>query len=200
MVLRGLFLKGISLPPPDTFPFEVPGAIVPRMKLRRAVLSFALFSLSLVATAADNGREAAPRFNAKTMSGEAFNNSSLKGKVVLLQFWATWCPYCRAEQQIVDNLQKEFADKGLIVLAVDVAESKKKVKQYLQENPRTVRIVLNEDTNLAAMYQAVKYPIYVVIDREGNIAGQQNGAAGEAALRRMLSRAGLESQDKAESE
>ena len=133
------------------------------------------------------------------MTGEKFDNASIKGNVILLEFWATWCPYCRSEQQIVDNLQKEFADKGLVVLAVDVAESKKKVKQYLQENPRSVRIVLTDDTNLAAMYAATRYPIYVVIDRDGNIAGQQNGAAGERALRR-LSRAGLNSGSQGEFE
>lgn len=134
------------------------------------------------------------------MSGEAFNNASIKGKVVLLQFWATWCQYCRGEQQIVDNLQKEFADKGLIVLAVDVGESKKLVKKYLAENPRAVRVVLTDDTNLAAMYAATSYPIYVVIDRDGKIAGQQNGAAGERALRSMLRRAGLERQQQEQSE
>ena len=148
----------------------------------------------------DTSREPAPRFNAKTVSGEAFNNSSIKGKVVLLQFWATWCPYCRAEQQMVDELQNEFANKGLVVLAVDVGESKKKVKQYLQENPRACRIVLTEDTNLAAMYAATQYPIYVVIDRDGNIAGQQNGAAGEEVLRRLLGRAGLHSENSKQAE
>jgi len=167
------------------------------MNMRRpvasALLLFAFFSFA-------SDREPAPRFSAKTISGETFNNSTVKGKVVLLQFWATWCPYCRAEQSIVDNLQREFADKGLLVLAVDVAESKKKVKQYLQENPRQVRIVLTEDTNLAAMYQATRYPIYVVIDREGNIADQQNGASGERALRGMLRRAGLNSTGVAEPE
>ena len=158
----------------------------------------AILGIAVCACAQD--REAAPHFNAKTMSGETFNNASIKGKVVLLQFWATWCPYCRGEQQIVDNLQKEFADKGLVVLAVDVGESKKKVRQYLQENPRAVRIVLTDDTNLAAMYAATRYPIYVVIDRNGNIAGQQNGAAGERALRRLLGRAGIETQESSQSE
>jgi thiol-disulfide isomerase/thioredoxin len=157
-------------------------------------LAFVLLIVIVSAFAAPKP-EQAPHFNAKTMTGETFNNASIKGKVVLLQFWATWCPYCRGEQQIVDDLQKEFADKGLIVLAVDVGESKKKVKKYLEENSRSVRIVLTDDTNLAAMYAATRYPIYVVIDRDGNIAGQQNGAAGERALRRLLARAGMESQD-----
>jgi hypothetical protein len=53
--------------------------------------------------------------------------------------------------------------------------------------------VLTKDTNLAAMYNAQSYPIYVVIDRDGNIAAEQRGAAGDAALRRLLKRAGLES-------
>jgi thiol-disulfide isomerase/thioredoxin len=128
------------------------------------------------------------------MSGEKFTNDSVKGKVVLLQFWATWCHYCRDEQGLVDQVDKEFSSKGLVVLAVDVAESKKKVVSYLQENPRNCRIVLTEDTNLAAMFAAKSYPIYVLIDRDGNVAGTQRGSAGEAGLRRLLSRAGLESE------
>ena len=57
-----------------------------------------------------------------------------------------------------------------------------------------------EDTNLAAMYQANVYPIYVVIDREGNIAGTQRGAGGEDALRKLTARAGLESESDADSD
>jgi hypothetical protein len=69
------------------------------------------------------------------------------------------------------------------------------VKKYLVDHPRSVPIVLTKDTNLAAMYNAQSYPIYVVIDRDGNIAGEQRGAAGDRGLRRMLRRAGLESQE-----
>jgi thiol-disulfide isomerase/thioredoxin len=127
------------------------------------------------------------------MTGEQFTNDSVKGKIVLLQFWTTWCPYCRREQSLVDDINQEFLDKGLVVLAVDVGESKKKVKKYLEDNPRTCRIVLTEDTNLAAMYAANAYPIYVAIDREGYIVGTQRGAAGERGLRNLLRRAGLES-------
>jgi thiol-disulfide isomerase/thioredoxin len=164
-----------------------------RSVISRRVLAGALALLAFIVLPASSDDERAPRFRAKTLDGETFTNESVKGKVVLLQFWTTWCKFCRGEQDLVDQINKEFADKGLLVLAVDVAESKKKVKKYLEENPRAVRIVLTEDTNLAAMYAATSYPIYVVIDREGNIAGTQRGAGGERALRRLLSRAGLES-------
>lgn len=157
---------------------------------RRCLLALTVFAAISAVAGSDDG-EPAPRFHAKTLSGESYTNQSVKGKVVLLEFWTTWCPYCKNEEALVDGIGHEFADKGLLVLAIDVAESKKKVKQYLQQNPRSCPIVLTEDTNLAAMYQATTYPIYVVIARDGNIAGEQRGAAGERALRGLLRRAGV---------
>ena len=160
-------------------------------RVPRTVLALLLLIVCLAMSALAGDREPAPHFNAKTTAGEKFTNDSLKGQVVLLQFWTTWCPYCRREQPLVDGLDKEFRDQGLVVLAVDVNESKKTVKKYLEQNPRICRIVLTEDTNLAAMYAAKSFPIYVVIDRDGNVAATQHGAGGERALRSMLTRAGL---------
>jgi thiol-disulfide isomerase/thioredoxin len=140
----------------------------------------------------EDDREPAPRFHAKTLEGEQFTNDSTKGKVVLFQFWTTWCPYCKSEEGLVNDITTEFAGKGLVVLAVDVGESKKVVQQYLKEHPRKCHIVMTGDTNLAAMYAANRYPIYVVVDREGKIVDTQRGA-GERRLRRSLARAGLES-------
>jgi thiol-disulfide isomerase/thioredoxin len=140
-------------------------------------------------------KEPAPRFNATAATGEKFNNDSIKGKVVLLEFWTTWCGYCADEAPFVDKIGKEYAGKGLVVLAVNVGESKKTVKKYLEQHPRSVRIVFMEDTNLAAMYAAKVYPIYVVIDREGFIAGEQRGAAGEDGLRDLLARGGIGDED-----
>jgi thiol-disulfide isomerase/thioredoxin len=137
--------------------------------------------------------EPAPRFSAKSLAGESFNNQSLMGKVVIVQFWASWCPYCRRDAGPLDDLAKEFEKDGLVVLAVDVGEPKKKVKAFLNENPRQAKIVLMEDTNLAAVFVAKSFPQYVVINRAGRVASQQNGSGGEAALRRMLRKAGLES-------
>jgi thioredoxin-related protein len=87
---------------------------------------------------------------------------------------------------------KEFADKGFLVLAVDAGESKKTVKQYLAKSPRAVPIVLMENTNLAAMFSATSYPLYVLVDADGKIAGELRGARGERALRNLLRKAGLD--------
>ena len=168
-------------------------AILP---LRRALFGMFIFMVVCVFTgsvfAAKKTKEPAPRFNATTTGGEKFNNDSIKGKIVLLEFWTTWCGYCLEEAPFVDKINQEFAAKGLIVLTINVGESKKTVKKYLEQHPRKSRIVLTDDTNLAAMFAAKSYPIYVVIDRDGNVAGTQNGAAGEEALRDLLASGGLE--------
>ena len=152
-------------------------------------------AILVLAAGANSDKEPAPRFFATTTSGEKFTNQSIKGKVVLFEFWTTWCGYCAEEADFVDQIAKEFSGKGLIVLAVNVGESKKTVKKYIEQHPRAIPIVMMEDTNLAAMYQANVYPIYVVVDRDGNIAGTQRGAGGERSLRRLLSRAGISSAD-----
>jgi thiol-disulfide isomerase/thioredoxin len=150
------------------------------------VIALTLFLAATVAA------ETAPNFHAKSIDGESFTSESLKGKVVLIQFWATWCKYCRGEQPVVDELTREFADRGLVVLAVDFMEPKKTVKKYLAEMPRTCKVVLTEDTNLVAMYPSRSFPLYVVIDRDGNVAGTQKGAGGERSLRLLLRKEGLE--------
>jgi thiol-disulfide isomerase/thioredoxin len=157
------------------------------------LLLVGIILLVTIAQSQDETGQAAPRFRAKTTTGELFNNDSVKGKVVLFEFWTTWCKYCEEEAAVVDDIAKQFKGKDLIVLAVDVLEPDQRVKKYLVEHPRTVPIVLTKDTNLAAMYNAQVYPIYVVVDRDGNIAAEQRGAAGERGLRRMLRNAGLES-------
>ena len=175
-----------------------PAQMFTRPILFRAAIISLLFFAALGVSARSKAKEPAPRFNARTMDGEKFTNESVKGKVVLLEFWTTWCVYCFEEAGLVDQINREFHDKGLIVLAVNVAESKRTVKKYLDTHPRSSRIVLTDDTNLAAMYEATVYPIYVVIDRDGNIAGTQRGAGGEEALRDLLADGGIGSKEESE--
>jgi thiol-disulfide isomerase/thioredoxin len=150
-----------------------------------------LLLLLLCALNAAGDREAAPRFTARTLKGQTFSGDALRGRVTLLQFWTTWCPNCKSDELAVDGVSREFSARGLVVLAVNAYESGEKVKKYLQENPRSCNIVLNEDTNLVDAFKPEGFPLYVLIDREGKIAGTQDGAGGDAAIRDLLSNAGL---------
>lgn len=160
---------------------------------RRGAVQWLLLAGPALAAAIERG-DPAPRFSVKTLDGERFTSDSLKGKVVLIQFWATWCPYCKKDEPALGAVTRDFEREGLVVLAVDMGEPRRKVKKFVEESPRPWKVVLAEDTTLAAICEAKAYPLYVLIDREGVVAGAQHGAAGERALRRLLSKAGLESE------
>ncbi len=160
---------------------------------RRCALASFLSCLFIPRLTAVEVHEPAPHFVAKTLDGERVTSDSLKGKVVLLDFWATWCPPCKKDEPAVESVISEFQKDGLVVLAVNMGEPRRKVKKYLEASPRSSKVVLAEDTTLAAICEAKSYPLYILIDRDGNIAGIQHGAGGEGALRRLLAKAGLES-------
>lgn len=136
-------------------------------------------------TACAEDPEPAPKFHARTIDGRQFTNDAVKGRIVLFQFWTTWCRYCRGEESLVDEITTEFADKGLIVIAVNMGESRRKVADYLKNHPRKCHVVLMGDTNVAAALAATALPTYVVVGRDGNVFQRQRGAAGEG-LRWMI--------------
>jgi len=168
--------------------------ILGRTLTRRHVIKTCLGAAAAPLTAATGlDRDEPPlHFVARTIDGDKYTSETLKGKVVLIEFWATWCQYCKSDERAVENVIKDFESKGLLVLAVDMGEPKRKVKKYLEENPRSSKVVLAEDTTLAAICEAKAYPLYVLLDREGNIAGKRYGATGEHGLRMLLTRVGLE--------
>ena len=129
------------------------------------------------------------------MDGEVVTNDSVLGKPVLFQFWTTWCPYCKRDTPALERVMQGFSSQGLLVYGVNVGESKKKVKQYLQESPRASKVILMDDTNLAAVFEAKAFPLYVLIDQKGNVAGRQEGSGGEAALRHLLRKIALKTND-----
>jgi thiol-disulfide isomerase/thioredoxin len=166
---------------------------MPQKRPKSVVAAFALTVLLLSGglAAINPPRQKIPEFSGKTLDGQKFTSASLKGRPVLIQFWATWCPMCRKDQAAVDTLAREFEGKGLVVLAVNVGETKRKVTDYLEKSPRACNIILQEDTDLASIVRPPAFPLYVVLDADGGIAGAQSGAGGEAALRQLLGKAGL---------
>ncbi len=151
----------------------------------------ALAALFLLAWLASSGCSSAPSYHARTLSGEEFTDQSLRGSVVLVQFWTTWCQYCRRDQDAVDALARQYSSSGLMVLAVNVGQSREEMKDYLRRSPRRCRVVASEDTNLASALGADSFPYYVLIGRDGAIVADQHGSGGEESLRDLLSKAGI---------
>lgn len=165
---------------------------------RNALLTLGLACAARTASAIDT-RKAAPKFRAKTLEGESLNNDSVHGKVLLIEFWATWCPYCKRDESALQEIVDDFEGKGLVLVGVNVGESKKTIKKYLETSHRAGKEVYMEDTNLAAVFAAKAFPHYVLIDRDGYLAGEQRGSGGVSSLRHLLKRAGLDSAKDSES-
>ena len=117
-----------------------------------------------------------PNVSLKSLDGKRVTLDDYKGKVVFLNFWTTWCGYCKREMPSMDKLYKEFKDKGLVILGIDVRESVEQVKSFWKRYDLTFPTVI-DPTGMAAMAFGVRgYPATFFIDRQGRVAGSAPGA------------------------
>ncbi|MDR0447107.1 MAG: TlpA family protein disulfide reductase [Treponema sp.] len=115
-------------------------------------------------------------FSLPLLTGGNASLSSYRGKVVLLNFWATWCPPCRAEMPSMEVLYQRLKNQGLEILAVDLGEDTATVQQFIRNNPYTFPVLLDRNNRIGSQYGARSIPTTFVIDREGKIIGGVVGA------------------------
>jgi thiol-disulfide isomerase/thioredoxin len=139
------------------------------------------------------GQEAAD-FKLKSVTGKEFSLQDLKGKFVLLDFWATWCAPCRHDLPAVEKLHQEFHRKGLVVLGVDGGEDSGTVNEFLLSSKLSYPILLTPNSDVMLSYSVTAFPTVVLIDADGKIVFYHVGAGGDKALRESLAKLGLESE------
>jgi thiol-disulfide isomerase/thioredoxin/outer membrane lipoprotein-sorting protein len=118
--------------------------------------------------------------------------SALKGKVVLLDFWATWCGPCRGWLPIVAKARHEFESKGLVVYAVNERETEDKVREYLAKQKLDIPVLMDLSGTVGGIYRASSIPLTVVVGRDGNVFRVMVGLHGEDDLRDVLHEAGID--------
>jgi peroxiredoxin len=111
--------------------------------------------------------------------------SGLKGKVVVLDMWATWCPPCRASLPHLDKLYASVKDKGVSVYAVNLQEEKADVALFIKNNGLKVPVLLDSDGAVAQAYKASAIPQTVIIGKDGKIAKVFVGFGGEETAKEM---------------
>ncbi|HEX8524626.1 MAG TPA: TlpA disulfide reductase family protein [Tepidisphaeraceae bacterium] len=109
----------------------------------------------------------APDFSAKNLDDKDVTLKDQKGKVVILDFWATWCPPCREGLPHVDKVYQDLKEKGVVAFAVDVQEPKDKVKQYVTDNKLTLPALLDTDGKVSGAFKVSGIPQTVVIGKDG---------------------------------
>ena len=104
--------------------------------------------------------------------------SSFKGKVVILDFWASWCGPCAESFPVMDELQKKYQDQGLVIVAVSVDEKAAKMETFLKKNPVSFTVVRDAQHKLVATAEPQTMPTSFVIDRAGKVRFLHNGFHG----------------------
>ena len=116
--------------------------------------------------------EAAPDFTLRDINGKQVSLSSYKGKVVLVNFWATWCGPCKLEMPHLDKMDRDLEEKGFEVISIstDDARASSKVKPLIKRGGYDFTVLLDKETTVVSQYNPAKtLPYNVLIDREGAI-------------------------------
>lgn len=115
-------------------------------------------------------------FKLKDLNGREFSLSELKGKRVFLNFWATWCPPCRAEMPEIEQLYQETKNSDLVIIAVEIGGPLDTVKAFISQNKYNFKVLLDSDKSVAEQYGISSIPTSFFIDKDGYIAAKNTGA------------------------
>lgn len=121
-------------------------------------------------------RTAAPDFALEDLSSRRLRLKDLRGKVVFLNFWATWCIPCRQEMPTMEKLHREFKGQGLEVVAINFREDKKEVRKFFGELGLTFTALLDRDGKVSEEYGAWSVPLSYFINRRGEFVGKVFGS------------------------
>jgi thiol-disulfide isomerase/thioredoxin len=125
------------------------------------------------------GREAAPSFTLSDPEGKEISLSDFKGKPVVLNFWATWCPPCIAEMPALNTISDSYKDSGVIVIGINSGESVETVKSFVGKFGISFPVLLDGDQKINDKYKIFGLPTTFFIDKNGVIVDQIVGGAEE---------------------
>jgi len=117
----------------------------------------------------------APDFTLADLNGRRMRLEDLRGKVVFLNFWATWCPPCILEMPTMEKLHQEFGGKGLVILAVNFRENPEQVKAFLKQHQLTFTTLLDPKGKVFELYQAWSLPTTTIVNKKGQAVGRVIG-------------------------
>lgn len=132
----------------------------------------------------------APDFELQTLAGETMRLSDFKGKKVILNLWATWCPPCRAEMPDMQKFYAENKEKDVVILGVNLTSSEpnqESVSAFLAEYGITFPVVLDVDKSVSKQYQAISVPTSYIIDSRGVIQQKWIGPMDYEMMGKMIS-------------
>jgi DsbE subfamily thiol:disulfide oxidoreductase len=119
----------------------------------------------------------APGFTLPAPGGRKISLNDYRGKVVLLNFWATWCPDCRTEMPAMDRLYREFKGQGFEIVAVNVKDKREDALAFVKKNKISYPIMMDPEGEVGLLYGAFAMPTTYLIDRKGVVLARMWGSA-----------------------
>lgn len=155
--------------------------------MRFIIVSFLLFSISLPLQAKEiKVGDVPPSYIGKTLKGKRIDLSEMKGKIVVVTFWASWCGPCLAELPVLDVLQKQVSTDRFQVVAVNFSERKRKIKHIQRQLPDSmIQFTLDKNRFAGNKYNVRGIPHMVIVDHEGKVAHIHIGY-GEGTVDRLI--------------
>ncbi|ABA89195.1 apocytochrome c disulfide reductase ResA [Syntrophotalea carbinolica DSM 2380] len=117
----------------------------------------------------------APNFKLKNQAGEVTTLRQYRGQVVVLAFWATWCPACREELPSLAGLHRRMAGQGVMVLGINGGESAARVNDFMNRANLDLPVLLDASGEVHGLYQVRQYPTTYIIDRQGKLVERHIG-------------------------
>ena len=127
-----------------------------------------LFTTTITYAAAEKLSGKAANFTLKSHSGKNIKLSELRGEVVMLNFWASWCGPCRQEMPLLEKIHKKYKRLGFTLLGVNVEENSSDAKNYLKDVKVTFPILFDSTQKTSKLYDVSAMPTTILIDRNGN--------------------------------
>lgn len=149
------------------------------------------FAKAMADLEADDKRRAAADFSLRDLTGREWKLSALRGKVVLVNFWATWCPPCRKEIPDLSSLYSQFENKGFVVLAIS-DEERAKVEPFVRDQRMKYPVLLDAGRKVTEQFAVDGIPKSFVYDREGRLAATAIDMRTRGQFLAMLAKAGLQ--------
>ena len=157
---------------------------------KKAIVVISIIALALFAGCTSKEKEgattAAPDFTLQDLSGKKVRLFDFKGKVVLLEFWATWCPPCRAEIPTIERLHAQYGGKGLTILAISLDEGGWDGVQSFAKEHKISYTVLQGTEDVSGKYMVRLIPSMFLIDKQGNIKKQYMGGGNVEAVEQEI--------------
>src|SRR5215475_5246781 len=147
--------------------------------MRKLIVVVALSLLSAGVALAGVGKgQHAPDFSLPSLHGGTVSLSSLRGKVVLIDFWAQWCEPCKKELPQLDRLSKEYAGKGVVIVAVNIDKQRDNAARMVKQLGVTLPVLLDASGSVAGSYDPPKMPSSFVVDKKGIVRYVNEGFDG----------------------